>query len=88
MLNFHQAMEHEDTNDNVSIEIISTTKDNADLKIAESIYIRELKPNMNSILYPWKLIWFNGIAFGSINLSQAWHIFYMLLAVLLCISGF
>ena len=56
MLNFHPVMEHKDTNDNFSIEILSTTKDNADLKIAESIYIRELKPNMNSILYPWKLI--------------------------------
>ena len=55
---FHQT-KHPDIqlgSDNISIQILHVSKDGPDRKIWESIYIRDLKPTLNTQTSSWSLI--------------------------------
>ena len=53
---FHDQLEENIINKSFSIEILSTNRDCADLKIDESIKIRNLNPPMNTMTSSWPLV--------------------------------
>jgi len=53
MIGKHSNMEHSDTNTNFKVEILATARDNADLKVLESLHIRNLRPQLNTQTTSW-----------------------------------
>ena len=54
-LAFHPEMDNTAINSNFSIEILATKHHEADLRICESILIREQNPSMNTMSRSWSL---------------------------------
>ena len=56
ILDFHLNASNTDINAGFRIEILTSGRDCADIKIAESIQIRNLKPTLNSMKSSWPLV--------------------------------
>lgn len=56
MLDFHKDASSSEINTGLRIEILSTGRDCAEIKIAESIQIRDLKPTLNVMKSSWPLV--------------------------------
>ena len=54
-LEHHENMDNIQINSNFSIEILTTIEHEADLRICESVYIRENRPTMNTKSRSWCL---------------------------------
>ena len=55
ILQYHTDLTNTQINNAFSIKILDTGKDCADVKIKESIHIRNLKPNLNIMTSSWPL---------------------------------
>ena len=54
-LDYHSDMDNTQINSNFHIEILTTEQHEADLRIGESIYIRDNNPTMNTKSRSWSL---------------------------------
>ena len=54
-LEHHTEMDSKEINTNYRIEILTTKEYEADLRISESMYIRDNSPSMNTKTRSWKL---------------------------------
>ena len=56
ILDCHRNKSNADINHSFHIEILKTGLDCADIKIAESVQIRNLKPTLNTMRSSWPLV--------------------------------
>ena len=56
IIDSHQNISNTDINQGFNIEILKTGRDCAEIKIAESIQIRNMKPTMNVMKSSWPLV--------------------------------